>query len=416
MISSLRPDEIGCVLGYLDLPDILALAQCSRRLYRDADQRAAFMNAPWLILRPRARYPTSGILLKHPRIAFKGRISHIRKLPNEFLSVIKQLIVEKVTLDADGAVLSTLLPRAVCLSVFVLRNCDLGDDAMAAVINSLSGLSQLRLINISNNTLSGPISVAALGAHIATNNALRFLDMRASFPKIDGCIEILAQGLAKSRSLTHLDIAGNKIGDVGLARITSAISSAISSGIPLQTLGLGRNLLTEKSSGTLTELLRKLPLLNTLAIQYNSLEDAGIAAIGAALIGSKVVNLNTRGNKITPAAADSLEMLVIGLPDLRTFDISNNMIKAPGVTAVATGLRARKTGPLQVLNLGFTDGGETELILIRECIREGFLKSVTVNLQYCGFTKRFDQKKFHSYDDELFDGLPLGSINSWYYK
>jgi Ran GTPase-activating protein (RanGAP) involved in mRNA processing and transport len=408
MFTRLHPDEIGCVYGYLDLQSILALAQCSRSLHRDADQRATLKNVPWLILKPRARYPTSGILLKHPRIAFTGRISHIRKLPGEFLSIIKQLIVEKLTLDADGAVLAALLPRAVHLSVFVLRNCDLGDDSMAAMINSLSGLSQY--INISNNTLPGPISVAALGAHIATNNSLTFLDMRSSFPEMDGCAEILAQGLAENRSLTHLDIAGNKIGDDGLA----CIASAISTDMPLHTLGLGWNTLTEKSSAALDELIRKLPVLNTLAIQHNGLGDAGIAAIGASLIGSKVHHFAARCNNITPAAADSLEMLVIGLPALGTLDISLNKIEAPGVTAIAAGLRVRKTGPLQMLNLGYTDGGEAALILIRECIRDGFLKSVTVNLQYCRFNK-YDYLKCHSYNEELFDGLPPDSIKSWYH-
>jgi hypothetical protein len=400
MFNRLHPDEIGYVLSFLDdLYDILAVARCNKGLYRDADQRAAFKNVTWFTLRARESYPTSGLLFKHPRLAFEGRVSHIRKLPEEFLSVIKKLTVVKTTLDADGDVLATLLPQAQCLSILIFYDCDFGDDIMATIMGSLSGLSQLHTIDISNNKLAGITSIAALGAHIATNNALTFLDMRSSFPETNGCAEILAQGLAKSRSLTHLDISGNNIGDGGLA----SIASAISSDIPLHTLNLGWNLLTEKSSGALTELLKKLPLLKTLTAQANRLGDVGIAAIGAALIGSKIQNLSVNYNYITSAASSSLEMLVAGLPDLRTLNININKIEMHGVAAIVVGLRARKTGPLQLLELACTGGREPALMLIRKCIEEGLLKSIIVDSSYCPFDSV-------SKTADFFDGLPTGSV------
>ncbi|XP_051865148.1 NACHT, LRR and PYD domains-containing protein 3-like isoform X3 [Pristis pectinata] len=90
------------------------------------------------------------------------------------------------------------------------------------------------------------------------------------------CTEDLASALSTNRSLTNLDLGGNKLGDSGLKLLSAALRYP---DCKIQKLGLGANCLTDSCTEHLVSVLSAIPSLTDLCLRSNALTDQSIPAL-----------------------------------------------------------------------------------------------------------------------------------------
>jgi hypothetical protein len=153
-------------------------------------------------------------------------------------------------------------------------------------------------------------------------------------------IKSLADFIAENKTLLHLDISYNNIGDAGAASIAKALPNS-----QLETLNIGLNNIGDAGAASIaTELPNS--KLETLNIGSNKIGDAGVASIATALPNSQLKALNIYYNGIGNAGAASI---ATALPNsqLGKLYINGNKITDAGAKVIAQALK--KNTSLKIL-------------------------------------------------------------------
>ncbi|XP_012589005.1 PREDICTED: NACHT, LRR and PYD domains-containing protein 7 [Condylura cristata] len=185
------------------------------------------------------------------------------------------------------------------------------------------------------------------GRHGATRLPQRWLGLENCRLTEALCKE-LAPALAVSRTLTHLCLANNGLGDGGVKRLCEGLSYPE---CKLQALGLWRCDVTSRGCAHISELLQGGCGLRDLDLGLNPIA-SGLSFLCEAL---KKPSCNLKclglcGCSVTAAGCPDLASALSGSRALETLDLAQNDLGPSGVVALLDALTHR-TGPLKTLRL-----------------------------------------------------------------
>ncbi|XP_059817780.1 ribonuclease inhibitor-like isoform X3 [Hypanus sabinus] len=172
----------------------------------------------------------------------------------------------------------------------------------------------------------------------------------------------LVSALSTNRSLTELDLAGNKLGDSGVKLVFEALRNP---GCKIQKLCLRSVGLTAAGVVDLTSALSTNPSLTELDLRDNELGDSGVKLVFEAVRnpGCKIQNLCLRSVGLTAAGVLDLASAVSTNCSLAELDLGGNKLGDSGVKLVFEALRNPKCKiqKLCLRSVGLTAAGVVDL-------------------------------------------------------
>ena len=257
--------------------------------------------------------------------------------------------------SAISCALRVVMPRLTSLELS--GNC-LGEAGACSLAAVLAKLPELRSLDLSEN----PLGDAGLGVIAA---ALRFVPKLTSISlrcttgvTTEGAIAI-SQALVALRHLHSLDLSENELGSLdesGLHPHLRLLTQAISSMPLLETLKLQRNFIDETSSSHLVSALVNTQKLRFFDYSRNSLGDAGATSL-AVVLGSLPLldTLLLSHNSIGVAGAVAIANAVVSCEHLKSLSMSSNPVLDSGALALSNAictLRALEEVDLSALVVG----------------------------------------------------------------
>ena len=157
----------------------------------------------------------------------------------------------------------------------------------------------------------------------------------------------LAQLVRVNRTLTHLSLTSNELGDAGI----QVIAKALADNHYLAVLDVGDNDITSKGAHYIAQMLTKNKSLTQLDISRNQIECEGITLLATALDGNEMlVAIDLSGINMSMGGADCVTRLLTGNNALLRLDLYGNRIGDNGLCNLCQALEKNKT--LVKLNLG----------------------------------------------------------------
>ncbi|XP_059817075.1 ribonuclease inhibitor-like isoform X5 [Hypanus sabinus] len=175
-------------------------------------------------------------------------------------------------------------------------------------------------------------------------------------------VEDLASALSTNRSLTELDLGGNKLGDSGVKLVFEALRNP---GCKIQKLDLGSVGLTAAGVPVLSSALSTNCSLTELDLVYNELGDSGVKLVSEALRnpGCKIQKLCLRSVGLTAAGVVDFTYALSTNPSLTELDLRDNELGDSGVKLVFEAVRnpGCKIQNLCLRSVGLTAAGVEDL-------------------------------------------------------
>uniref|UniRef100_A0A8C6III8 NLR family, pyrin domain containing 2 n=1 Tax=Mus spicilegus TaxID=10103 RepID=A0A8C6III8_MUSSI len=180
----------------------------------------------------------------------------------------------------------------------------------------------------------------------------------------EACCKDLSSVLMVSRTLTHLSLANNKLGDNGVKNLCESVSCTECN---LQTLVLWSCNITNAGCHYLSKMLKQTLSLKHLDLGLNRIGTKGAKFLCEALKNpkSKLKSLWLCGCSITPLNCQDFSETLRSNKSLKTLDLSQNVL---GTDAIKTFCEALKLQicPLQMLRLKFDEAKPSIQNLIQE--------------------------------------------------
>lgn len=252
-------------------------------------------------------------------------------------------------------------------------------------INSLSNLLQNEACNleklvISNNALSDTV-FAKLCQALKTNTTVKELELESVGASGEGGGEAIALFVRENNVITSLRIGKNAIEYLGTKKIADALKTNKS----LQSVTMPTNGLDEVGAIYIAKSLEFNNSLVRLDLSDNAIQSAGLIYLSAALENNhNIKHLNLSKNQITD---NGIEALATVLSNIRTLDLSYNLITHEGAKFLAQGLEG---SPMRMLILDYNASiGSGGAALVVESLNKSTslhtLGIAGINLQDQGF-------------------------------
>lgn len=218
-----------------------------------------------------------------------------------------------------------------------------GVGLLCDAINIASASCALVELGLRGNAIGG--AGAAQLAKLLGNKALRLrsLNLAANALKADG-LRTLATALVDGVPLDTLDLAGNELGDAGVAQLVPVLRSG-----PLQRLSLALNNIGPVGARALAGAIAARTAgdgLAALDLDWNALGAEGVRQLAPALRGAHALaDVSLAGNRLGDDGAQQLAEVVLGGPgggalsSLLVVDVSHNAIRAPGARHIGALIR-----------------------------------------------------------------------------
>ncbi len=244
------------------------------------------------------------------------------------------------------------VPRAL-ENVRTLPTATEADDSEETDPEGLPVRSALSLRVLANDAaltrvaLSGktPEAVFDLAAALRTNTVVSSLDLRCNSLWGEGALTV-ANCLRGNRTLTSLDVGGNRIGDAGGEALGELLSDCA-----LLSLDCWNNQLGQAGGLAIASAVATNRTLKFLNLGGNSIGFDAVHVLANALgeTSSALTHLGLYGNAVQDDGALSLAAAIESNSALRVLDVGANRIGPRGTCALATAL---------VQNCSLTDIGE----------------------------------------------------------
>ncbi|KNC52041.1 NOD3 protein [Thecamonas trahens ATCC 50062] len=274
--------------------------------------------------------------------------------------------------SSSTAMLVEKLHEGITMYVLGLGEFNLKSKHMAGIVERLGAVG---VLDISHNSVGK--GFRELAEELATNATLRVL--QAEHASIEsGGVELLSmslavnrhlrelalgsnalsskmalklmEGVARSRMLTELDLSNNSLGK----KFGAGLAAALGTGsCVLEKLVLKNNSLGASGIQGVASAIVSLPQLTSLDVSDTSAEDAGLLALGRALVGNThVASLSVAGNYVSEEALWEFVLLMQDNVGLRVINATRNALFEP--KAFETQLAKFKV--LVDIDVSFTDG------------------------------------------------------------
>jgi hypothetical protein len=301
----------------LDFKSICALAKCNRRLKGDAESRFALATQDQFSIVSNVA-ESAGLLQYHPKIHIKGPWHTFKCLPD---AVIRNVVACATGLPiglAKGKDLEEVLISARRLRKLSLSDGVISDDTVVRLFEVLneresvagvSGLQTLHLVNM----MFRKETMTALAIYVANTNSLEEFAVRYCTITFEGgCLNNLADGLIKNRTIKSLDLTGSclKNPELALSRILRGcptlhvlnmfstytrpsilqfgviVDAILDNNCNLRSLDIGNHRINRNDVVAIAPVITKLCRFEA---RYTDICDIGLRAIGEAIGASKTI-------------------------------------------------------------------------------------------------------------------------------
>ncbi|XP_072131660.1 NACHT, LRR and PYD domains-containing protein 3-like [Mobula birostris] len=240
--------------------------------------------------------------------------------------------------DSGVKILSKILTESNSkIQAVGLDNNKLTDSCAEHLVSAITKNPSLMELELGYNNLGDPGAeqlFAALGSPECKMKKVRLNNNSLT----SSCAEDLASALLTNRSLTELDLGGNKLGDSGVHLLCMAFMDPE---CQIQTLRLNSNGLTASCAESLAEVFRGNGSLKELDLGHNELGDLGIKRLSSALreFDCSVQELSVNDNGLTASCSEDLASALRATPSLTRLEVGNNNLGDSGVKTLSTALK-----------------------------------------------------------------------------
>ncbi|XP_072891408.1 NACHT, LRR and PYD domains-containing protein 3-like [Hemitrygon akajei] len=179
----------------------------------------------------------------------------------------------------------------------------------------------------------------------------------------DSGAEDFASALSTNRSLTELNLSGNKLRDSGVKLVSAALRNRE---CKIQKLWLSMVGLTDSGAEDLVSALSTNPSLTELDLSDNKLGDSGVKLVSAALRNRecKIQKLRLESVGLTDSGAEDFVSALSTNRSLTELNLSGDKLRDSGVKLVSAALRNPecKIQKLELRMVGLTDSGCEDLV------------------------------------------------------
>ncbi|XP_072890879.1 NACHT, LRR and PYD domains-containing protein 3-like isoform X2 [Hemitrygon akajei] len=179
----------------------------------------------------------------------------------------------------------------------------------------------------------------------------------------DSGAEDFASALSTNRSLTELNLSGNKLRDSGVKLVSAALRNPE---CKIQRLWLSMVGLTDSGAEDLVSALSTNPSLTELDLSDNKLGDSGVKLVSAALRNRvcKIQKLRLESVGLTDSGAEDFVSALSTNRSLTELNLSGDKLRDSGVKLVSAALRNPecKIQKLELRMVGLTDSGCEDLV------------------------------------------------------
>eukprot|EP00211_Chloroparvula_japonica_P000199 CAMPEP_0119138796 /NCGR_PEP_ID=MMETSP1310-20130426/26326_1 /TAXON_ID=464262 /ORGANISM="Genus nov. species nov., Strain RCC2339" /LENGTH=1343 /DNA_ID=CAMNT_0007130025 /DNA_START=75 /DNA_END=4106 /DNA_ORIENTATION=- len=201
-----------------------------------------------------------------------------------------------------------------------LQNASVRDEEMEKLCSAFDKVTDLRVLRLSGNKL-GPSVPAILKALCMQNKSLRELDLSDNMVD-DSVMEELAHILEVNPNIHTINLTNNVLTSEGVRAFAEALCKHQRS---ISVVQLGGNKIGDEAVASILELVAASPAINTLELQGNRITDAGAAQLAEGLASNLSVHtVNLAENALGPGGAVAWKACLQKNEDLRRVDLSGN--------------------------------------------------------------------------------------------
>jgi len=180
-------------------------------------------------------------------------------------------------IGADGGEALGLMVTADAVESLYYRDCELGDEGVAAFAKIVLGKRSDQLTNlyIGGNGI-GPMDAAALTEMLSTNSRVEAVEL-ADNPIGDEGLEALLKYIGSTRNLKQLSLTSCGITSEGAIKLAEALSGHSDSG--LEFLKLAGNSIGDEGAVAIAEAIPSQTYLSVLNVSNCGMTDTGVQAL-----------------------------------------------------------------------------------------------------------------------------------------
>mmetsp|Transcript_18063 Transcript_18063/g.30471 ORF Transcript_18063/g.30471 Transcript_18063/m.30471 type:complete len:570 (+) Transcript_18063:253-1962(+) len=247
---------------------------------------------------------------------------------------LEDIRLESIGLEGNGwAALSTTFMawgRNSKLKKLDLSLNNIDDEGLQSLLRGIANCRNLVELNLFGNNVITVVGLRALSGFFQSKSCrLESLNL-ASMGVDDERTIVLATGLTTHKSLKHLNLSQNDIGDEGIAALVSGITAAANTS--LETLNLSRNAFTTAGVRSLSTLIQsERSTLKDLSINDMRIDDDGISILADALTNNtslETLFLDLHGS--TSAGKKTLLRLLCDTSSINNTYLSNHTLQTIG--------------------------------------------------------------------------------------
>eukprot|EP01047_Picozoa_sp_COSAG01_P053694 COSAG01_NODE_5783_length_4035_cov_4.057673_1_plen_911_part_10 len=258
------------------LLDKVVLMQREWRRYRRR-------NGPVLTSTPGYSSVPGGLAAAAQKLSHPTAIEATVQLLNLFLSDLEILDLSNNALGFAGCLMiADALSTSNGLTHLIMRECNAGDDGVAAVLNSVIQCSPaLRVLDLQRNGLgtseNGKVGGTAALANLLANGCCDLHELRLGFNNLRlAHIETIAAVLrSPGQTLSRLDLSWNSLGNGGAILLADALRTNAG----LVTLNLTHNGIKERGAFVLADMLKENRRLRWVILDENPIGQRGARSV-----------------------------------------------------------------------------------------------------------------------------------------
>ncbi|CAJ1449725.1 unnamed protein product [Effrenium voratum] len=213
---------------------------------------------------------------------------------------------------------------------------DLPASEVAKLVQVLPRARRLRVMGLCNVEVDAA-TADALGKAVGVHSILQDFTMRMELPDAaTAVVKALAAVLEKNKTMTHVSLGFNGIGDAG----AQALALALERNSALTRIDLANNNIGDVGAQALAAALKLNNTMKDLDLRYNEIGDAGAQALAGALEqNNAMTHIDLQYNEIGDVGAQALAVTLEKNTALTHINLTCNGIGIAGAQALAAALK-----------------------------------------------------------------------------